>query len=68
VLPKKTKKPLLSMHLTEEPPLPKGYPRTIITKAQRAELLLGLRRRYRERKAQDAADKPEDKNKTPASS
>ena len=42
------------MHLTEEPPLPKGYPRTSITKTQRAELLAELRRRYRERKHQDS--------------
>jgi hypothetical protein len=44
------------MHLTEEPPLPKGYRRTTITKAQRAKLLEELRRRYRERKAQQAAE------------
>jgi len=56
------------MHMTEEPPLPKGYPRTSITKAQRAELLAELRRRYRERKANELpTDKTNDENKTPAS-
>jgi hypothetical protein len=42
------------MHLTEEPPLPKDYPRCRVTKPQRAELLEELRRRYRERKHQDS--------------
>ena len=55
------------MHLSEEPPLPKGYPRTKITKAQRGELLEELRRRYRERKANELpTDKTNDENKTPA--
>ena len=53
------------MHLSEEPPLPKGYPRTSITKAQRGELLEELRRRYRERKANELpTDKTNDENKT----
>ncbi len=56
------------MHLTEMPPPPKGYRRTTITKAQRAELLEELRRRYRERKANELpTDKTNDENKTPAS-
>jgi hypothetical protein len=54
------------MHLTEMPPPPKGYPRSKITKAQRQELLEELRRRYRERKAQEGADTPDDEKKTPA--
>ena len=55
------------MHLSEEPPLPKGYPRTSITKAQRGELLSELQRRYRERKAQQLAKEQDGENKTPAS-
>jgi hypothetical protein len=53
--------------LTEEHLRPKGYRRTTITKAQRAELLRDLQRRYRERKAQQLAKEKEGENKTPAS-
>lgn len=70
VLSKDTHKPQTPpiMHLNEMPPPPKGYRRNTITKAQRGELLEELRRRYRERKANELpTDKTNDENKTPAS-